>query len=334
MSKKILVIDKTSHIPIADQVANNISNQILSGERLPGEKLPAEREIAKCLGISRGTVKRAYEKLLQSKAIEIRQGSGSYVLENGKILEMNKKKEALEIISFMISRLQSIGLSDKEILNLVNLHISAQDSIRKLSIMVVSNNHEILMALEKQLSYFSSISLFSFTLSYFTLNTIKKNQSPIELLFNYDLIIATSIDFKLVLEIAPIYARKIIEANISPFSETLIALSKLPRDSRFNIVYQTPVFLELVKNTLLNMGFKKNHFFEFHDYEYRPKCHFDNHVNVILNFNASPVYVNSDFAESNQTFLNQGGVIIRFEYRIDRNSLIEIEDKIQRLLSE
>ncbi len=52
---------------------------ILQGDLVASAKLPASRTLAKNLGVSRNTVKTAYEMLLAEGYIETRHGSGSYV---------------------------------------------------------------------------------------------------------------------------------------------------------------------------------------------------------------------------------------------------------------
>lgn len=333
MSYPRIIIDKTSSVPIAEQIAKSITANIAKGLLVPGEKLPAERDLAQDLEISRGTVKRAYEKLLRSNTIEMRQGSGSYVLSQAQ-REIPSKKEAAEIISSTLDQFLAMGFSKKEVLNLVNLHLSACQNIRKVSIIVVSNNYEILGTLEKQLSYLSSTSEFSFTLTYLTLDTIQKNPSPIEMLFNYDLIIATTIDYQSVLEIADCYRPKIVEATITPCTQTLMALSALPKTSRFSIVYRTPVFKKMVLDTLGRLGFSLENAFTYNELSYNPSSHSNNDIHVVINFNESPVYTNPEFTERNEDFRKAGGVILHFEYRIERDSLTYIEDRIQTLLAE
>jgi|GEM_PF-271982 len=330
----IISIDKNSPQPIAQQIIDNVSKMIFCGQLSPGEKLPTERDLSTRLNISRGTVKQAYSRLEQAKMIEIRQGSGSYVLANGQVLEASKKKEAAEVVVDAITRLQSMGLSDKEIQNLVNLRLSITGGLRKINIMVLSNNHEILSELEKQLSYLSSTSQFFFTLTFLTLENIQRSSDPLQTLVNYNLIITTSIDYAAATQLALPLRHKIIEATISPCTSTLVEIAALPRSARINIVYRTNTFLLLIKKTLISMGFKEDCLFPWQELEYIPACHFHSTIDAVINFNESPVYVNPDFHDANEEFTRRGGKLIFFEYQIDRSSLLHIEDRIQTLVAD
>jgi GntR family transcriptional regulator len=68
-------------IPLYYQLSNLLKNQILSGEFVRGAKLPTEVELTKKFGISRLTIRKAKEKLIQEGMVHSIQGSGSYVTE-------------------------------------------------------------------------------------------------------------------------------------------------------------------------------------------------------------------------------------------------------------
>jgi DNA-binding FadR family transcriptional regulator len=61
------------------QVAQQISDLIRSGELPSGERLPAERDLAKRLGVSRPTIREAMVALEIAGFVEVRTGSGVYV---------------------------------------------------------------------------------------------------------------------------------------------------------------------------------------------------------------------------------------------------------------
>lgn len=335
MIELLIDLDRTSQISIADQIAHSISKAILKNELPSGHKLPAERDLAVSLGISRGTVKRAYAKLVDADAIEIIKGSGSYVLGREKNLEENQKREAIEIISAMLTRLNSMGFSVQEIISLLDLHLSAtSEQSKNFTIIVVSNNHEILMALKEELSYLSNTTLFSFTLSFMTLDPIAKNENPFDFLNSYDLIVATTIDYESILSFVPEYKDKIIEATISPKSSTVKELKSFPHSTRFRLIYRTQKFKDMMVETLLKLGFSPENIILTHELDYMPQTHSINNIDVILNFNESPVFINPYFKSLNEDFINNGGHIIHFEYKIDRTALTKIEKEIKKLLTQ
>ena len=64
-----------------EQVAEQISKLIQKGKLKPGMRLPPERELALQLEVSRPTVREAMIALEISGLVEVRVGSGIYVLD-------------------------------------------------------------------------------------------------------------------------------------------------------------------------------------------------------------------------------------------------------------
>jgi DNA-binding FadR family transcriptional regulator len=62
------------------QVADQIETLIAAGEFAPGERLPPERDLAGKLGVSRATVREAMIALELAGLVDVRTGSGIYVL--------------------------------------------------------------------------------------------------------------------------------------------------------------------------------------------------------------------------------------------------------------
>ncbi|MDN4501480.1 FadR/GntR family transcriptional regulator [Alteromonadaceae bacterium BrNp21-10] len=71
------------------QVAEQISRLVSDGNIAIGEKLPAERDLAEKLGVSRPTVREAMIALEIQGVVEIRTGSGIYILEPKPQLSVN-----------------------------------------------------------------------------------------------------------------------------------------------------------------------------------------------------------------------------------------------------
>lgn len=72
-------IDKSLPTPAYLQLKEKLANAIADGSLVAGSALPSERELAENLGLSRMTVRRAFEELVADKLVEQRQGSGTYV---------------------------------------------------------------------------------------------------------------------------------------------------------------------------------------------------------------------------------------------------------------
>ena len=64
---------------VPDEVAEQLTDVIVTGEVPPGDQLPSERDLAERLGVSRPTVRAALTRLAAIGLVETRQGGGSVV---------------------------------------------------------------------------------------------------------------------------------------------------------------------------------------------------------------------------------------------------------------
>ena len=72
-------IDHDGPVTVWQQVAGDITTDIESGELSPGSRLPSEAELAELYGVARGTVRRALAALVDSEAITVVHGRGTFV---------------------------------------------------------------------------------------------------------------------------------------------------------------------------------------------------------------------------------------------------------------
>lgn len=65
------------------QIAEQVRSLISGGEFTPGSRLPAERDLARQLGVSRPSVREALIALEVEGVVDVRTGSGIYVMQPG-----------------------------------------------------------------------------------------------------------------------------------------------------------------------------------------------------------------------------------------------------------
>jgi GntR family transcriptional repressor for pyruvate dehydrogenase complex len=71
---------------IADQILDDMRDQILRGALAHGARLPAERELAERYGVSGATIREAVRALSAMGLVSVRHGSGSFVTASGDTL--------------------------------------------------------------------------------------------------------------------------------------------------------------------------------------------------------------------------------------------------------
>lgn len=70
---------------LADQVIAQLRAQITSGEWPVGSRIPTEPQLVEQLGVARNTVREAVRALAHNGLLDIRQGSGTYVLATSEL---------------------------------------------------------------------------------------------------------------------------------------------------------------------------------------------------------------------------------------------------------
>ena len=115
-----IVVSNTSGVPIYEQIAKAIKNEILSGDLKENSALPSIRSLASELRVSVITTKRAYEELERDGFIYTLPGKGSYVAEQNKELLMEEKlREIEDRLGEAIDIANSIGLNFNELVGML-----------------------------------------------------------------------------------------------------------------------------------------------------------------------------------------------------------------------
>src|SRR5579862_1160362 len=119
----IVMIDPKSPVPLYAQLESLLAAEIAAGTLPPGSQLPKEEDLAKRYAVSRTTVRQTIQNLIRRGLIEIRRGTGTFVLQP-------KITQELTQLSGFVEDMQSLGrnasarLLDKQI-------VPASDSVAR-----------------------------------------------------------------------------------------------------------------------------------------------------------------------------------------------------------
>lgn len=80
---EMITIDKSSSIPLHEQVEKELRNLISQPEYLNGKLLPTEMELAQKLNLSRATIRQAIKTLVNEGLLERKKGAGTKVVSGG-----------------------------------------------------------------------------------------------------------------------------------------------------------------------------------------------------------------------------------------------------------
>jgi GntR family transcriptional regulator/MocR family aminotransferase len=76
-----LELDRSAKTPLAEQIRKGIGAAIESGVLAPGARLPSWQDLAAQLGVARGTVRSAYERLASAQLIVASRATGTHVAD-------------------------------------------------------------------------------------------------------------------------------------------------------------------------------------------------------------------------------------------------------------
>ncbi|MDR5823628.1 PLP-dependent aminotransferase family protein [Caballeronia sp. LZ043] len=77
-----IALDRTADMPLTEQIYTGIASAIETGVLLPGGRLPSWLDLASQLGVSRGTVKSAYERLADQQLVVSSPHAGTRVADH------------------------------------------------------------------------------------------------------------------------------------------------------------------------------------------------------------------------------------------------------------
>jgi len=93
-----------------------VKHAIETGAVRPGEQLPAIRRLAEALVINPNTISKAYRELEHEGLIELRQGSGAFVVERAEVkVRSERLQDAQQTVKAAVKRLVKNGFKEDQI---------------------------------------------------------------------------------------------------------------------------------------------------------------------------------------------------------------------------
>ena len=120
-------IDPRSPTPLYDQIADRIRVAVAAGELRPGDPLPSVRRLASRLRVNPATVVQAYRALEAEGFVEMRQGSGTFVLDIGASRrDAERHDQARDLVRDLLADAARLGLSAQDVLRALRLEIGTE----------------------------------------------------------------------------------------------------------------------------------------------------------------------------------------------------------------
>ena len=111
----MITIDRASNVPVHEQLAEQLRFLIASGQFKIDETLPSTRTLARQVGVSFHTVRKAYQQLEQEGLLEARVGSGFRVKQRAPLGKSERMERGASIVLDALQKLIGLGLQESEV---------------------------------------------------------------------------------------------------------------------------------------------------------------------------------------------------------------------------
>ena len=321
-------IDKASDMPAYRQVIERITSLIKEGALKPGDRLPPERDLAESLGVARGTIKKAYEDLARNHVVDVNQGRGTFVSYRQDSVEPGRKERASRLIEDVLTELEGLRFSYREIKNLIDIKIlEREERSEGLFIAAVDCNPESLAMYRRQLSFFSRLSIKPFLL-----DDLVKDSDPAKRLREFEIVFSTSTHFSELIGLVPGLKERIVQVVVSPSQETIINLAMIAANQRVGIVCESRQFMQIIRNKLKDFRIPAASVSHLFLGDGSGLAAFMADKDVVIAPSGYSFEVRREDRARIQEYTDRGGKVVYFDYRIERGSLLYLEERIKALL--
>ena len=298
-------INRSSDLPAYRQIVREVLARVRDGSLTPGTRLPGERELAAELGIARGTLQKAFAELLRLGVVLSVHGSGTYVAENA------------------ATRLRTQPAA------------SPDDPVR---IAGIDCNPEALSIFTSQ---FRDLPHIAFVPR--LLDELRTGAFETASLESFDLLLTTTTHETELRRLLPLFGDRILPMAVSPSQRTVVEMARIPREAAVGVVCRSERFRRIIEDNLVSLGLTPGPLdFLSEDVLLRPDretarrrlSDFLGMVTVVVvppDTALDPA--DAAFTEALARFTETGGRVVPFEYRIERGSLVHIEEAVERVQS-
>ncbi|MFD6090584.1 GntR family transcriptional regulator [Oerskovia sp. NPDC060338] len=124
---KTLTVDLEGPVPVYEQIRSQVTALVSLGALSPGDRLPSSRDLARDLGISVGTVQRAYRELEAAGAVVSRRRTGTVVAVPEHRTSEADQQSFAALATELVAHGRALGMEDSVILDVVTGLLQQQD---------------------------------------------------------------------------------------------------------------------------------------------------------------------------------------------------------------
>jgi DNA-binding transcriptional regulator YhcF (GntR family) len=309
--------------PIYHQICTVLTEKIATGELKKGEKLLPEREMAECTGLSRGTITHAYKKLKAAGIISSRIGSGYYVSDPQ---EDETQKQAAGIVDSMFCALTKLKIPNPKILALINRKLIQLVRPKiKIRVALIECNNAGIGVLAKGLSHIPNIEFSSILLA-----DIHSGLYDQDYFSGFDMLITTSSHYKELIEALPLYTARVDQVFFSLTRDSIIEFSAIQSGANIGVLCRNSRTNAVIKKTFDSFNIPYHSFDTCGDIPSEKIRDYIFQKDALIAEPFSRILDEDDNQRHVDTFVAQGGTLVRFHRNVDKGSVRHIEEILSK----
>ncbi len=313
-------INSELNIPIYRQLVDSIRAAIKKGILTAGQQLPTVQDMSADLGISIGTIKRAYDELEREGILEKGQGRGTFV--KYKPSPASRKEQAMAAIDALLNDMEEMGLTATEINIFLNLKLrerAEQEQLVKVAMLECSP--ENLTQIAEQMRQLGGIELHSHLMD-------SVEAYPYKIGEDMDLVVTSAAHAREVEELLPV-PKRVIRVGLRLTPSCLAEIVKLRKHQVAGILCYSSRFGTLLQSTC---GTYAEDITVPEPVTFSPELDVDEFLQ-----GKDAVLVPKDYeryctAQTMASLKRFPGRLIECAYEMDEGSVLYLQEKIKRIL--
>lgn len=321
-----IIIDKSIGLPAYKQIVEQVMNAIKNSELVNGDKLPSERHLSTKLGVSRGTITKAYNELANLEVVTLIKGKGCFVSDEKTFLSLGRKEKAVLMIKNTINNLEDLGFSMSEIRIFSEIVMMEKEkNYSAIKIGIIDCNREALHAIQRQIGQLKDIAISKYLLTEIGNASLKAE------IYDFDLVITTYKHYKEILEELPTIEDRLIRVSMSPSKKTMIEIARVAHNKNIGILFDSKNYLGVIRNELklVDIGLKEGMCLMIDSLDKKQISMFVKNKEIVI----IPPLTFFEVSFRRWLMLHlENKQVIEFDYLIERGNLLYLEETIRSLM--
>ncbi|WP_147348052.1 winged helix-turn-helix domain-containing protein [Clostridium sp. AM58-1XD] len=329
MDVRGIEVKKDKKIPMYQQVSDGILKMIDYGELKNGDCLMPERKLSERMGISRGTVRKAY-MYLKDMGMVISKKGGNYYVSGADKRSGYREIRAARMIDQMLKELMDFGLTPREISQFVGKGVTRiLNRDDKIMVGVIECRKDVYYVFERFFSGYPDVEF-----NFFVLDELTAVPELLMQAESCDLILTTASHYYDICRLYPSLESRMLEIITLWSQKTLTEIHKITSQDSVGVIYSSVKTVALAKSMLKYFNISYKNLQVINQNNIRLLEEFFLQHDVLIAEPMCSIFSRMQYQGMVQQFQARGGKIIIFEHYIDRDSSKAIDNEISRLAEE